>query len=358
MKILILKFRNIGDVLLSTPLIKNLKIFYPDAQIDFSLNKGTESMLTLNPNINKINIYDRENIKSLPFLKKFWKELRFFKSHKKEKYDVVINLTNGDRGNLISWALKAPIRIGYSNQRWFFRKIFTDELPKQGLRHTVEVTLDPLRVLDIPISTKLVEIFWSQKDEHIVNCELNNINNFIHVHAVSRWIFKCISDASMAQIIDYCEINLGIKVVLSSSNNNYELRKINNILLHVKSNPINLAGKLSLKQVAALNKKAQLFIGVDTSIMHISASNNTPTLAFFGPSGADHWGPWDNNLKKSSYSRRNGLQLMGMHRVFSESRSCQPCGNDGCNGTKISDCLMSMDLNKIQENILEMLNDK
>ena len=358
MRILILKFRNIGDVLLATPLIHNLKAQYPDAEIDFSLNKGTESILTLNPKINNLIIYDREYIKSLPIFKKIWNELRFIKAHKMKEYDLVINLTNGDRGNLISWIVGANVRVGYSNKRWFFRNFFTHKLPRQDLRHTVEVNLDPLRVLDIPIKRKSVEIFWSKRDEKIIKNELKNIKEFIHIHAVSRWIFKCISDISMAQIIDYCEIQLGIKTVISSSDNNYELKKVDSILSHVDSSPINLAGKLSLKQVAALNKRAKLFIGVDTAIMHISASNNTPTLAFFGPSGADHWGPWDNNLLKSSYTKRNGVQSMGMHRVFSESRSCQPCGNDGCNGTKISDCLMQMDINKIKKIILEMQNVK
>ena len=58
MKILLLKFRNIGDVLLITPLISNLNAYYPDAQIDVAVNKGTESMLSLNPNINKMIIFD------------------------------------------------------------------------------------------------------------------------------------------------------------------------------------------------------------------------------------------------------------------------------------------------------------
>jgi len=51
MKILLIKYRNIGDVLLVTPLINNLKLFYPNAQIDIALNHGTEDMVTLNPNI-------------------------------------------------------------------------------------------------------------------------------------------------------------------------------------------------------------------------------------------------------------------------------------------------------------------
>ena len=77
MKILIMKFRNIGDVLLVTPLIKNLKLNYPDATIDVALNKGTEDMVTLNPNINEILIYNRDEIKSFGFIKRICKEIKF-----------------------------------------------------------------------------------------------------------------------------------------------------------------------------------------------------------------------------------------------------------------------------------------
>jgi heptosyltransferase-3 len=160
----------------------------------------------------------------------------------------------------------------------------------------------------------------------------------------------------MAKIIDFCELELDQRVVITAAPIQAELDKINSILSLCKSNPINLSGDLSLKQTAALNKSAKFFIGVDTAIMHISAANNTPVFAFFGPSGTDHWGPWDNNMMKSGYAQRNGFQIMGMHRVFSESRECQPCGKDGCNGTKISDCLMELDMSIIALNIREMLN--
>ena len=123
-----------------------------------------------------------------------------------------------------------------------------------------------------------MEIFWSPKDEQAISSELTNINNFIHIHPVSRWLFKCISDITMAQIIDYCQLNIGLKVVITASEDKFELEKVNKILSLVKSKPLNLSGKLSLKETAALNKKAKLFIGVDTSIMHISASNNLREL--------------------------------------------------------------------------------
>ena len=85
MKILLLKYRNIGDVLLITPLISSLKSFYPDAQIDVALNRGTEDMIRLNPNISKVLIYDRHKIKSLNLISKIWNEWKFFFSFRKKK---------------------------------------------------------------------------------------------------------------------------------------------------------------------------------------------------------------------------------------------------------------------------------
>lgn len=356
MKILILKYRNIGDVLLTTPLLSNLRNFFQDAQIDFSVNKGTESMLTLNPNCNNVITYNRDEIKSLPAYKQIWHEFKFVYSFRKKGYDIVINLTNGDRGNHIVFFSKASIRIGSKSQKWLFKNIFSHHMPSQNFRHTIETNLDPLRVLNIPIVTKKVEIFWQTDDDNKVNTKLSSIDTFIHIHPVSRWLFKCISDDTMSAIIDYCEIKLGIRVVITASDNKFEIKKVEDILSNCKSAPINLSGELSLKQVAALNKRAKLFIGVDTSVMHISASNSVPVLAFFGPSGADHWGPWDNDLNKSEYSKRKGSQIMGRHRVISESRACQPCGKDGCNGSKVSDCLMNLNIKQIRSHIGEMLN--
>jgi len=356
-RILILKFRNIGDVLLITPLLAELKRHYPNSQIDVGVNKGTESMLTLNKNVNNIIIYDREEIKSLSFFKKIWKEIQFSFSFRKNQYDIVINLTEGDRGTQIVRLIKAPIRIGYFNKKRVFKNTFTYHLPKQELRHTLETNLDPLRVLNLPIKNKKVEVFWDKADNQAIDsCAQEIEQGFIHIHPVSRWLFKCIADQTMAKIIDYCEIELNTKVVITAAPEKNELNKVDDILGLCKSAPINLSGKLTLKQTAALNKKAKLFIGIDTAIMHISAANNIPVFAFFGPSGANHWGPWDNDLMESSYTQINGLQVMGKHKVFSESRECQPCGKDGCNGTKISDCLMSLDIDIIKNNIQEMLN--
>lgn len=85
--------------------------------------------------------------------------------------------------------------------------------------------------------------------------------------------------------------------------------------------------------------------------MHIAAANNVPCIAFFGPSGAFHWGPWDNSCLKSGYTQKNGIQTMGKHKVIQKNLYCVPCGKDGCNGSKRSDCLINLDLNLIKNSI-------
>ena len=357
MKILIIKFRNIGDVLLVTPLLGNLKASYPESTIDFALNKGTESMIDENPNIDRIFLYERCDSNTNIF-KRLIKEINFFRRFRHEKYDLLINLTEGDRGAIISKLSSAKLKIGYQTKSKILNKSFNLFLPLQQNRHTIESNLDPVRLLDLPIKSKSVEIFFSADDLRVSKEKLNGLKDFIHIHPVSRWLFKCISDKTMAEIIDYCEISLNRRVVITSGPDKAELERIKKILLFCNSDPICLAGQLTLKQTAALNSQAEFFIGVDTAIMHISAANNIPVLAFFGPSGAHHWGPWDNLHHASGYVFRNGVQRMGRHIVISESRHCQPCGGDGCNGSKISDCLMHLNFELIKECIEEISIEK
>lgn len=362
-KILVMKFRNIGDVLLITPLIKNLKLNYPDAAIDIAVNKGTQEMITLNPNVNNVIIYDRAKIKKENPFKRIWSEIKFALDIRSKKYDMVINTTKGDRGAQLALLSGAKTKIGYEGGKNIFTSnVFDYILPSQELRHTIEMDLDSLRILNFPIKEKKVEIFWSKEDEKRVNDLLMGHSlqdsDFIHIHPVSRWLFKCINDTTMAQIIDFCELELNKKVVLTASPDKKELDKIDSILSHCRSNPVNLSGQMTLKQTASLNKKSASFIGVDTAVMHISAANDIPVLAFFGPSGADHWGPWDNDLMESGYTTRRGFRAMGKHRVIQENWDCVPCGKDGCDGTKISDCLMNLDMKFIKKNIKQMIDGK
>jgi heptosyltransferase-3 len=355
-KILILKVQTIGDTLLITPLIKNLKEHYSDAIIDVMVNEGTEHMLTLNANINQVIEYKRESYRSLSKLQRLSKNIQLLKKIRRAKYDLVIDLDEGDRGAFITLVSGAKTKVGsptISSQ--FLRGVYTHLLPKRDNRHTVEINLDSLEMLNIPTIDKKVEIFWSQEDDEFVAKKLLGVKQFIHIHPVSKGWFKDVNIQIAAQIIDYCEQELDIKAVITAAPIQRELDKLDNILKLCQSKPINLGGRFTLKQIAALNSKSKLFIGVDTAIMHISAANNIPTLAFFGPTAPDTWGPWENDLEQANYHRNGGLQVNGKHRVFSDVRTCLPCNNDGCDNNQVSDCLMGLDIHIIKKNINEMV---
>jgi heptosyltransferase-3 len=122
-------------------------------------------------------------------------------------------------------------------------------------------------------------------------------------------------------------------VVLTAAPAQAELAMIERILAHSRAAPLSLAGQLSLKELAALTARARLFIGVDSAPMHIAASQGTPTVALFGPSGDIEWGPWQT-----------------AHRVVtSNMHPCRPCGNDGCGGSKVSECLTTLPVAQVLE---------
>lgn len=350
MKILIMKFRNIGDTLLATPLATNLRLAYPQAQIHFACNEGCEAMLEGNANIDKIHIYRRSSAKKAGLLKRIKTELDFLAELKAEHFDIAINATEGDRGAYLAFLSGAKTRIGFDGGS-FASKLLTHKLAQNcdifG-SHTIEHDLALLSVLGIELKIKAVSLAFDDFGEFF-SSQNALPSEFIHFHPMSRWLFKCPKDEIIADLIDFCELELGQKCVMTCANDERELARCENILRLAKSKPMAFLGELSLKQVASLSSKARLFVGVDTAIMHMAAAVGTPVVALFGPSSATSWGPWDNECASSGYRSKNGVQHMGKHSVVQAGWECVPCSCDGCNGSKKSRCLDEIDSAKIKE---------
>ena len=358
MKILVIKFMHIGDVLLITPLLKNLKYYFPDAEIDVALNKGTEEMITENPNVGKIHTYDRVKIKSLSLFPRLTAEFDFAMEIRREEYDMVINLTSGDRGLLTAIFSGAKECVSFlSSKNTFLNRFVTRSLSRLQLRHWVDINLDALRVLDKEPMEKKVEIFWQEDLDNSIDelLEKNTLKEkqFIHFHPVSRWLFRCIDDKIAAEIIDFCQETLHLPVVITAAPIAEEKQKVNDILKLCQTTPLDLTGKLSLKETAAINKRSLMYVGVDTAIMHISAANDVPVLAFFGPSIPYAWGPWDNSFMENQYISYRGDQSMGKHTILQKQWECVPCDAKGCHDSGISDCLMQMDIEAIKAYIVK-----
>ncbi len=348
-RILVIKLRHIGDVLLTVPAIRAARETYPDAYIAVLVNKGTEEVLKGNPLIDEVMTYDR-GMKKRSVIRRVKGEIAFVKYLRAHGFDMTIDLTSGDRPAIYSYLSGAVCRIGYNPRGKGFRgkSRFYSHLGSVsgGRLHTVLKELNLVRQFGIDTEDLSVRIFFSEVDRRSAEAILaeNGIDrkvSFVHIHPTSRWLFKCWRDDYMAEVIDYLEQTAGVRVVITSGPDEKEVGKIHNIIKNTHSNPVNLAGRLTLKQLAALTDRALMFFGVDTAPMHIAAAVDTPVVALFGPSGAFDWGPWDNGetLNHTQYPEKNGLQVSGMHAVIQSGWDCVPCGRDGCEGSKKSECL-------------------
>jgi heptosyltransferase-3 len=94
---------------------------------------------------------------------------------------------------------------------------------------------------------------------------------------------------------------------------------------------INLAGQISLQELAALIQLSRLLICVDSLPLHMASALKKPVLAIFGPTSEITWGPWKNPYAK----------------IVSNNLSCRPCYQDGCGGSKRSDCLATLSVDEV-----------
>ncbi len=320
MKILVIKFRHIGDVLLTTTFVRNLRLSYPNAQIDIAVNDDCEAIYKYNNDINNLFLYPRKSIKNSNIFKKIFTEWNFLKQITAENYDIVFNLTEGDRGAIYSLLSKAKTRVGVESKNSFIKKLnpYTISAPFPKNIHTVEKNLHYLSLAKIPVIDKRVYMSHSENDEAKISQLLSNknIDRFIHIHPVSRWLFKCWSSEGFAEVIDYIQDIYSIPVIITAAPDSKERQRVDKIISLCKNRPIDLSGQLTLNELSALIKRAELFIGVDTAPMHMAAAHDTPVIALFGPTNPQSWGPWENSIATSCWKDIYQTQYCGIHTVI------------------------------------------
>lgn len=345
-RVLVVKLRHHGDVLLTAPVFSVLKNHAPHLEIDALVYRDTADMLTLHPAIAQVHTIDR-NWKRLGLLDQGRAEWGLLAALRERRYDLVIHLTEHNRGAWLTRLLGARYGVAEKlrGKGRFWRGSFTHfyNFPGGRWRHRVELNLDALRRIGIqPVTEeRRLALVSGTEAEAFVDHELERHGlrgqPFIHLHPTSRWLFKCWPERNMTALIDALQ-EQGHRVVLSAAPDTGEMAMLRRIVSPLHTPAVDLSGKLSLKQLAALSGKARLFAGVDSAPMHIAAAMGTPTVALFGPSGDQEWGPW-----------------MVPHRIVTSSHSCRPCGNDGCGGGKISDCLTVIPVEQVLDSIRNLL---
>ena len=347
MNILVIKFRHIGDVLLSTALIDNLKLVYPTASIDIAVNDDCIAMVENDEDIERVLPYPRREISRASAFDRVRLEYRYLKTILSGKYDIVINLTEGDRGAIYSFLSRAPRRLGYESRNPILRAIstYTDIVQRKAGVHTVERDLSFLETLGKNIVRKCVVMRHSREDEKKIASILSekSIDDFVLVHPVSRWLFKCWRDESFAEVIDILYEKYGRRVVVTAAPDPKEMSRVANIVSKCESPVVDLSGKLSLGELSALISEAELFIGVDTAPMHMASAHDIPVIALFGPSNPVSWGPWENELQKGCYEKVYRTQRCGKHTVIQHGDDEIVVTDEG----KISKAMMKIEVSEV-----------
>jgi heptosyltransferase-3 len=318
----------------------------PGLEIDALVYDDTAQMLAGHPALAELHCVGRR-WRSEGALRRLGVEWTLFSSLRARNYDLVVHLCEHPRGAWLArflgarWSV-APAKAGRSA---FWDGSFTHlyPLPRNGRRHQVELNLDALRRIGLQPADedRRTQIFPGDDADRAVATLLAKEGlgegGFVHLHPASRWKFKCWPAEKCAALIDRLS-ETGERIVLTAAADPSEAALVADILGRTRAQVVNLAGRLSIKELVALIARARLSICVDSMPMHVASAVGTPVVALFGPSGDIEWGPWRVRSE-----------------VVTSGHACRPCGNDGCGGGKVSECLTTLEVQRVYEAAARLL---
>ena len=291
-----------GDVILATPVIAELKRIFPAAEIDFLLRKGNESLLSNNPHLRSVHILDKSK-------GKYKSIFSLIKTFKKERYDLAINLHRFGSSGLITTFCGATKKYGFKKNpfSFFYSKKF-DHTINNG-KHEVERNLSIIHEFGA-VEKRRPELFPSETDFEIVS-QIISDDQFYCMAPASVWFTKQLPKEKWIELIDH--YNQKGTVYLLGGKNDQKL--CDEIISATQSKTsINLAGQLNLLESAALMSQAKRNFVNDSGPLHISSSMNAPVTAFFCSTVTDFgFGP----LSDDSIVQQVA------------SLDCRPCGLHG-----------------------------
>ena len=350
-KILIIATRQIGDTLITTPLISAAKRIWPNAQIDFFGYENSLSMLSGNTDIHQL-IGTRPKLSFIDYLKQFF---QLFK-----RYDLAIITQPSDRAYIYG-LIAAKHRVGVipvePKLNWWKKKISIHNVEVDYFHQ--HVITEKLRLLT-PFTTES-ELFShpiSVKAPQAVNppSEIQEklSESFVVIHPTPLTAYKRWPLANWVKLIESLPQNH--QVVLSGAPIAQD-RELNQAIIDLlsdsaKKNILNLDGRLKLDQLGTVLRQAKLYIGVDTSVTHLAAACNTPTITLFGATPPTNFGPWPNGfVGKQPYALKARSQKVGNVTILQGPGDCVPCRKAGCEdrADSRSDCLINLPVNSVLE---------
>ena len=369
-KVLFIATRQIGDVLVTTPLIQQARELWPEAEFHFLGYRGKLDMLKGNPDIAElIETSDRPG---------FGEYLSLF-NRLFQRYDLAIVTQPSDRAyfyGLVAAFRRVGVLGGHPQGLTEHDKAKKSKSDKQNAwkkaicLHTVDVDYFGQHVITEKL--RLLEVFYKNVQDlfskpisvvppagealtPVIASQLRSPYVVVHpgpLTAYKRW------PLAYWQTLVTWLTQQGWQVVLSASPAKQDLQLNQDIVSLLdeatRQNVVNAAGKLSIPQARSLIQGAHLYIGVDTSITHLAAACNIPTVALFGPTPPSNFGPWPNGfIGKQPYQLRARTQTVGNVTILQGPGECVPCRKAGCEdrADSRSECLDLLEPNQVIEAI-------
>ena len=328
---LFLKTKNIGDSIILTSSISALPKDF--RYVDIICFPESKAIFQMNERVRHIFVIPRhqKGIKKIAAYITIFHKL--FKSH----YDLLAHFSIDWRGALLARFLNVDMSVSRKTPRrgsfWhnsfdFLAPVLEDERPM------VEQDIDLLRSANIynksvapAYKLNVGDICKNKLKNWLKEHAIHSKNKLVVIQPSSRWSFKEIPIQTWASVIQALKLKK-IHVILSGSKD--DLKKNQSIADLCQLKPI-LTKDFSLMDTAALYKEADLVLTIDSMSTHLASAMQTPVISIFGPTNEKIWGPWKVKSRVLSMSTKD-------NEIF----ACRPCGQDGCDGSKVSQCLVQL----------------
>ena len=262
-KFLVIRFSSIGDIVLTSPVVRRLKLQVENAEVHFVTKKKNAVLVNSNPYIDKVHLFDDNLAELLTELEN-------------EDFDYIIDLHQNIRSNRLKRRLKSPsfsfTKLNF--EKWLMVHLKINRLPQ---KHIVERYLDTVSVFDLKDDGKGLDFFISEDEEFNPDDLPESFQSGYVAFVIAGTYFTKKLPAD--KVSEICQ-NIPFPVILLGGKEESAVGE--KVLSESKGNVLNYAGKISLNQSASLVKNARLVLTNDTGLMHIAAAFEKKILSFWG----------------------------------------------------------------------------
>lgn len=325
-KILIIRFSSIGDIVLTSPVVRCIKKQIPDTEIHYLTKKSFSILVESNPYIDKIHLLDDSISKTL-------------KDLERENFDFIIDLHNNIRTFKIKWHLEKPVRSfnKLNIRKWLLVNFKLNILPE---KHIVQRYLEAARRLKVFDDGEGLDYFIPQKDEiKLSDFPLTHLHGYAALVIGAQHYTKKLP---LIKLKDLCEkIQIPVIVIggIEDSVTGNELEKL------FPYKVFNACGKFNLNQSASIIRQSKIVITNDTSMMHIAAAFKKIIHSFWGNTvpifGMQPY--FGSNAKYQPLYKSNSF----LHEA--KNVNCRPCSKIGFQKCPKGhfDCMMKQNFNDL-----------